>query len=118
MLLCIRTAPSASARRTRRGGDLDPNLALDPEDPPVDETPSEPVPTEPRLRDAADTAERLVGVAVQARLLNDANYAARAAEFNVLTAENEMKRSSVERNPGQLNFQQADRIVDSRRRTA
>jgi endo-1,4-beta-xylanase len=106
-------------------GDIDPNLSLDPDDPPpvAGEPPPqpgpppppafepEPVPAEPRLRDAAEASDRLVGVAVQARLLNDPAYRGRAAEFNVLTAENEMKWSSVERNPGQFNFQNADRIV-------
>jgi endo-1,4-beta-xylanase len=108
-------------------GDLDPNLPLEPEAPaamepepaaePLPEPPPapqflpEPVPAEPRLRDAAAASERLVGVAVQARLLNDAAYRGRAAEFNVLTAENEMKWSSTERQPGVYTFQGADRIV-------
>jgi endo-1,4-beta-xylanase len=63
------------------------------------------------LREAADTTGRLIGVALQARLLNDASYTNVATEFSSVTAENEMKWQSLEPRPNQFNFTQADRIV-------
>jgi len=105
----------------------DPNTPLDPSqagpnmpsgtetEPPVTDPPVDP-PAEPSaptlLRDAADRTGRVIGVAVQARLLNDATYTNMVSEFSSLTAENEMKWQSTEPQPNQFNFAQADRIVD------
>jgi len=83
-----------------------------PMDPPAMETPPvEPPPEPTTLRDAADRTGRVIGVAVQARLLNDAAYTNAAREFGSITAENEMKWQSVEPRPNQFNFTAADRIV-------
>jgi endo-1,4-beta-xylanase len=64
------------------------------------------------LREAAARSERLIGVAIQARLLNDASYVRAAREFGSVTAENEMKWQSLESQPNRFNFVNADRIVD------
>jgi endo-1,4-beta-xylanase len=56
--------------------------------------------------------ERRVGVAVSADRLQDPGYAqAVAAQFNQLTAENEMKWESIEPEPGVFDFSRADAIV-------
>jgi endo-1,4-beta-xylanase len=78
---------------------------------PPEETPPPALPEPTNLRGAADRTGRVVGVALQARLLNDASYTSVAREFSSVTAENEMKWQSLEPQPNQFNFNQADRIV-------
>jgi endo-1,4-beta-xylanase len=56
--------------------------------------------------------ERRFGVAVSADRLQDPGYAQTvAAQFNQLTAENEMKWESIEPEPGVFDFSRADAIV-------
>jgi endo-1,4-beta-xylanase len=56
--------------------------------------------------------ERRVGVAVSADRLEDPGYAQTvAAQFNQVTAENEMKWESIEPEPGVFDFSRADAIV-------
>jgi endo-1,4-beta-xylanase len=102
------------------GEGLDPDTMLsppttEPTTPPTAQPtamPSEEPPPEPTtLRGAADRTERPIGVAVQARLLNDASYTAVVREFSSVTPENEMKWQSLEPRPNQFNFANADRIV-------
>jgi endo-1,4-beta-xylanase len=66
------------------------------------------------LRDAAVQAGVLVGSAAQPGLLtSDPLYApALAADFNSLTAENEMKWQALQPSQGQFNFAPADTLVD------
>jgi endo-1,4-beta-xylanase len=64
------------------------------------------------LREAAALAGRLIGTAMPANRLNNAAYTAAAREFNYVTPENEMKWNAVEAQPGQFNFNNANRIVD------
>lgn len=88
---------------------------------------SEPVPVLPRptqvdptqlpegmtLRAAAEASGHLIGIALQAgRLRQDEQYrATAAAEFNYVTAENEMKWNNLQREAGTFNFGPADEIV-------
>jgi endo-1,4-beta-xylanase len=88
---------------------------------------SEPLPVLPRppqvdptlvpegmtLRAAAEASGHLIGIALQARRLREEpEYAATAAaEFNYVTAENEMKWSNLQREPGTFDFGPADEIV-------
>jgi endo-1,4-beta-xylanase len=94
---------------------LNPDTPLAPpvvEPPPTTPPPVEPPPPAPSLlREAAAQSGRLIGVALQARLLDDASYTSAAKEFGSVTAENEMKWQSLEPQPNQFNFGPADRIV-------
>jgi endo-1,4-beta-xylanase len=74
---------------------------------------TEPPPVQPEpLRNAAGTAGKKVGAAVQSGLLADGRYsAALSRHFNYLTAEYEMKWGSIERTPGVRDFSAGDNIV-------
>src|SRR5262245_44627147 len=64
------------------------------------------------LRDAAQSAGKLVGAAVQSGLLADGQYSAvLSRHFNYLTAEYEMKWDAIERTRGASNFGAGDSIV-------
>jgi GH35 family endo-1,4-beta-xylanase len=64
------------------------------------------------LRDAARVSGKLVGAAVQSRLLSDGRYAAvLSRHFNFLTAEYEMKWEAIEPVRGSNNFAAGDAIV-------
>jgi endo-1,4-beta-xylanase len=66
----------------------------------------------PALRDAARTAGKRVGTAVQTGLLRDARYSAvLARHFNDLTAEYEMKWDPIEHVQGTSDFSAGDAIV-------
>jgi endo-1,4-beta-xylanase len=76
--------------------------------------PSPPAATDPDpLKDAAQTAGKWVGSAVQSSLLgNDALYFSTCARhFNYVTPENEMKWGSIERQQGSPDYSAADAIV-------
>ena len=83
---------------------------------PVSPSPAAPtapsaVPAEP-LRDAARASGKLVGAAVQSRLLADGRYAGvLGRHFNYLTAEYEMKWDAIERARGNNDFGAGDAIV-------
>ncbi len=88
--------------------------AIEPPVTPAPATPPpamEPPPAPSLLREAAAESGRLIGVALQARLLGDASYTSASREFGSVTAENEMKWQSLEPQPNQFNFGGADRIV-------
>src|SRR5262249_10345962 len=72
-----------------------------------------PAATEVEPLQAAAAPARLVGAAVQARLLRgEPSYAAAVAHhFGYLTAEFEMKWGQIERQPGQRDYTRADEIV-------
>ena len=110
--------PQVETPPAGNGEGIDPNTMVSPpvmpSPPPSMQLPvTEPPPAEPptTLREAAETSGRLIGVAVQARLLNDASYTAVVREFGSVTAENEMKWQSLEPQPNQFNFNNADRVV-------
>jgi len=64
------------------------------------------------LRDAAQSAGKLVGAAVQSGLLADGRYSGvLSRHFNYLTAEYEMKWDAIERTRGANNFAAGDAIV-------
>ena len=64
------------------------------------------------LRDAAQSAGKLVGAAVQSGLLGDGRYSGvLGRHFNYLTAEYEMKWDQIERTQGINNFSAGDAIV-------
>jgi len=68
--------------------------------------------TVPPLRDAAQSAGKLVGAAVQSGLLGDGRYSGvLGRHFNYLTAEYEMKWDAIEPTRGGNNFAAADAIV-------
>jgi endo-1,4-beta-xylanase len=106
-------APAPSSSASGSGG-VNPDTALNP---PLMMPSAMPTTLPPAggapgtLRDAAGRTQRLIGVALQARLLNDTSYTTAAKEFSSVTAENEMKWNSVERQPNVFNFGNADRIV-------
>lgn len=64
------------------------------------------------LRDGAVCQERLIGVALAARYLNEEPYAAAAREFNYVTPENEMKWGLNEPRPNEFDFTLGDAITD------
>jgi endo-1,4-beta-xylanase len=64
------------------------------------------------LRDAAQSAGKLMGAAVQSGLLGDGRYSGvLGRHFNYLTAEYEMKWDAIERMRGANNFAAGDAIV-------
>jgi endo-1,4-beta-xylanase len=78
---------------------------------PTTPTPPPTTPTD-TLRAAAESTGRLVGTAVQSRLLNNGQYEAIAGrEFNYLTAEYEMKWNAHEPGAGAFDFSAGDVIV-------
>ena len=65
------------------------------------------------LQAAAARTNRYFGTAIAASRLNDGTYSSIAnREFNMITAENEMKMDATEPNQNQFNFSQGDRIVN------
>ncbi len=64
------------------------------------------------LAAAGECTGRLIGVAVDATHLTEAEYAERVGEFNYVTPENEMKWANTEPSPGAFDFHSADQIVD------
>ncbi|WP_433500466.1 endo-1,4-beta-xylanase [Sphaerimonospora sp. CA-214678] len=65
------------------------------------------------LAAAAAQSGRYFGTAIAAGKLGDSTYTTIAnREFNMITAENEMKIDATEPNRGQFNFTQADRIYN------
>lgn len=95
--------------------ELDGSEPLEP--PGAEETPVVPepeVPTGPaqNLREAAERAGRLIGVALRTNRLDSAGYASAAREFNYVTHENEMKWDALERQPGVFSFGNADRTIE------
>jgi endo-1,4-beta-xylanase len=62
---------------------------------------------------AAAQSGRYFGTAIAASRLNDSTYTTIAArEFNMITAENEMKPDALSPSRGQFNFSSGDRIYD------
>ncbi|GAB3897575.1 hypothetical protein GCM10027612_54160 [Microbispora bryophytorum subsp. camponoti] len=62
---------------------------------------------------AAAQSGRYFGTAISSSRLGDSNYTTIAnREFNMVTAENEMKIDATEPNQGQFNFNNADRIYN------
>ncbi|MET8062686.1 endo-1,4-beta-xylanase [Micromonospora sp. NPDC005313] len=62
---------------------------------------------------AAAQSGRYFGTAVAANRLNDSTYSTIAArEFNMITAENEMKPEALQPNRGQFNFSSGDQIYN------
>ncbi|MCR6704498.1 MAG: endo-1,4-beta-xylanase [Cellulomonas sp.] len=65
------------------------------------------------LQEAASQSGRYFGTAIAASRLSDSTYSTIAnREFNMITAENEMKMDATEPNQGQFNFSQGDRILN------
>ena len=65
------------------------------------------------LQQAAAQSGRYFGTAIAASRLSDNTYSTIAnREFNMITAENEMKMDATEPNQGQFNFSQGDRILN------
>ncbi|MBX6386906.1 MAG: endo-1,4-beta-xylanase, partial [Microbispora sp.] len=65
------------------------------------------------LGEAAAQSGRYFGTAISASKLGDSTYVSIAnREFNMITAENEMKIDATEPNQGQFNFTNADRIYN------
>ncbi|MBF0688176.1 MAG: endo-1,4-beta-xylanase [Cellulomonas sp.] len=65
------------------------------------------------LQDAAEDRGRYFGTAIAAGRLSDSTYSTIAnREFNMITAENEMKMDATEPNQNQFNFTQGDRILN------
>jgi len=65
------------------------------------------------LQDAANDRGRYFGTAIAANRLSDSTYSTIAnREFDMITAENEMKMDATEPNRGQFNFTQGDRILN------
>ncbi|MEV4461917.1 endo-1,4-beta-xylanase, partial [Microbispora sp. NPDC049633] len=68
---------------------------------------------ESTLGAAAAQSGRYFGTAISASRLGDSQYTTIASrEFNMITAENEMKPDATEPNPGQFNFTNGDRIYN------
>ncbi|MEU7692756.1 endo-1,4-beta-xylanase, partial [Microbispora hainanensis] len=68
---------------------------------------------ESTLAAAAAQSGRYFGTAIASGKLGDGNYTNIAnREFNMITAENEMKIDATEPNQGQFNFTNADRIYN------
>jgi endo-1,4-beta-xylanase len=66
----------------------------------------------PTLRLLAEQRKLSIGAAVRSELLTDAQYAKTlSTEFNMLTAENDMKFSSVQPREGKFDFARGDKIV-------
>ncbi|MFE2615130.1 endo-1,4-beta-xylanase, partial [Micromonospora chalcea] len=62
---------------------------------------------------AAAQSGRYFGTAIAANRLNDSTYSTIAArEFNMITAENEMKPEALQPNRGQFNFSSGDQIYN------
>ncbi|WP_254909741.1 endo-1,4-beta-xylanase, partial [Micromonospora sp. NBS 11-29] len=62
---------------------------------------------------AAAQSGRYFGTAIAASRLNDSTYSTIAArEFNMITAENEMKPEATQPNRGQFNFNSGDQIYN------
>jgi endo-1,4-beta-xylanase len=74
-------------------------------------TPTPPPPTTDTLKAAASAANRLVGTAVQSRLLNGQYDTVVAREFTYITAEYEMKWNVHEPSAGFFDFAAGDAIV-------
>ncbi|MFS0703999.1 endo-1,4-beta-xylanase [Cellulomonas sp. 179-A 9B4 NHS] len=65
------------------------------------------------LQAAAAESGRYFGTAIAASRLNDGTYTGIAnREFNMITAENEMKMDAMQPNRGQFNWSSGDRIVN------
>ena len=65
------------------------------------------------LATAAAESNRYFGTAIAASRLNDGTYTSIAnREFNMITAENEMKMDAMQPNRGQFNWSSGDRIVN------
>ncbi|GAB4086551.1 hypothetical protein GCM10028784_31810 [Myceligenerans cantabricum] len=65
------------------------------------------------LHAAADESGRYYGTAIAGSRLSDSQYTTIAnREFDMITAENEMKLDATEPNQGQFNFSAGDQIVD------
>ncbi|MCC2333805.1 endo-1,4-beta-xylanase [Cellulomonas wangsupingiae] len=65
------------------------------------------------LQEAAAQSGRYFGTAIAANRLSDSTYATIAnREFNMITAENEMKMDATEPNQNQFNFTNGDRILN------
>ena len=65
------------------------------------------------LQEAAAQSGRYFGTAIAANRLSDSTYSTIAnREFNMITAENEMKMDATEPNQGQFNFSNGDRILN------
>ncbi len=65
------------------------------------------------LKDAAAGSSRYFGTAIAANKLGDGTYTGIAArEFNMVTAENEMKMDATEPNQNQFSFSNGDRIFN------
>jgi endo-1,4-beta-xylanase len=72
-----------------------------------------PLPDPDPLRDAAASAGKLLGAAIQSGYLSQAPYNATLSKhFSYLTAEYEMKWDPIQRSPGVYDFAGADQIVD------
>ena len=68
---------------------------------------------ESTLGAAAAQSGRYFGTAIAANRLNDSTYSTIAArEFNMITAENEMKPEALQPNRGQFNFSSGDQIYN------
>ncbi|MCC2307944.1 endo-1,4-beta-xylanase [Cellulomonas chengniuliangii] len=64
------------------------------------------------LQEAASDRGRYFGTAIAANRLSDSTYSTIAnREFNMITAENEMKMDATEPNQNQFNYSQGDRIL-------
>jgi endo-1,4-beta-xylanase len=73
-------------------------------------TPAGAAPT--TLKDAASASSRYFGVAISASKLSDSTYTTIASrEFNMVTAENEMKMDATEPNQGQFSYTRGDQIL-------
>ncbi len=64
------------------------------------------------LKDAGSCTNRLVGVALTNRHLDEPEFAAAALEFNYVTPEDEMKWDVTEPQRGTFTFDEGDRIVE------
>ncbi|MBO0924283.1 endo-1,4-beta-xylanase [Cellulomonas sp. zg-ZUI199] len=65
------------------------------------------------LQEAAAQSGRYFGTAIAANKLSDSTYVTIAnREFNMITAENEMKMDATEPNQNQFNYSQGDRILN------
>jgi len=81
--------------------------------PPDDEVASLDEAVASTLGAAAAQSGRYFGAAIAAGKLNDSNYTTVASrEFNMVTAENEMKIDATEPNQNQFNFTNADRVFN------
>ena len=81
--------------------------------PPDDEVASVDEAVASTLGAAAAQSGRYFGAAIAAGKLNDSNYTTVASrEFNMVTAENEMKIDATEPNQNQFNFTNADRVFN------